>query len=86
MLSLDDAKPVSCVSWVDSLSGILATGQNQMTRWIQVNDWRAIIRLVQIDRSKLVIEQLETDVINWHGPLNLVAVSPGADHQPSKRH
>ncbi|RMW46817.1 hypothetical protein D6U17_10260 [Lactiplantibacillus pentosus] len=65
---------------------MLATGQNKTTRWIQVNDWRAIIRLVQIDQPKLVIEQLETDVIIWHGPLNLVAVSPGADHQPSKRH
>ncbi|AYG39147.1 hypothetical protein CFI14_12120 [Lactiplantibacillus pentosus] len=58
---------------------MLATGQNKTTRWIQVNDRRAIIRLVQIDRSKLVIEQLETDVINWHGPLNLAAVSPGTD-------
>ncbi|MCS8602797.1 hypothetical protein EFE36_04255 [Lactiplantibacillus pentosus] len=86
MLSPDGAKPVSSVSSVDSLSGMLATGQNKTTRWIQVNDWRAIIRLVQIDRSKLVIEQLETDVINWHGPLNLAAVSPGTDRQPSKRH
>ncbi|WP_162937069.1 hypothetical protein [Lactiplantibacillus pentosus] len=79
MLSPDGAKPVSSVSSVDSLCGMLATGQNKTTRWIQVNDRRAIIRLVQIDRSKLVIEQLETDVINWHGPLNLAAVSPGTD-------
>ncbi|AYJ40706.1 hypothetical protein [Lactiplantibacillus pentosus] len=79
MLSLDGAKPVSSVSSVDSLSGMLATGQNQTTRWIQVNDRRAIIRLVQIDQPKLVIGQFETNVIIWHGPLNLAAVSPGTD-------